>query len=94
MLYSVAIEDLAVQLERRLAQLTQLLRAQAHRGRSVGSLLVLARLDAGGPQRVTDLAAAERVAQPTMTGLIGRLEADGLVRRPPTPPTHARSGSS
>ena len=85
MLYSVAIEDLAVQLERRLAQLTQLLRAQAHRGRSVGSLLVLARLDAGGPQRVTDLAAAERVAQPTMTGLIGRLEADGLVRKTADP---------
>ena len=85
LLYSLAIEDLAVQLERRLAQLTQLLRAQAHRGRSVGSLLVLARLDAGGPQRVTDLAAAERVAQPTMTGLIGRLEADGLVRKTADP---------
>jgi len=46
---------------------------------------VLARLDAGGPQRVTELAAAERVAQPTMTGLIGRLEADGLVRKTADP---------
>jgi DNA-binding MarR family transcriptional regulator len=85
MLYSVAIEDLAVQLDRRLAELTQLLRATAHRGRSVGSLLVLRRLDADGPQRVTDLAAAERVAQPTMTGLICRLEADGLVRKTADP---------
>ena len=68
-----------------MARLTQLLRAEAHRGRSVGSLLVLARLDAGGPQRVTELAAAERVAQPTMTGLIGRLEADGLVRKTADP---------
>src|SRR5262245_3003475 len=84
MLYSVAIEDLAVQLDRRLAELTQLLRATAHRGRSVGSLLVLRRLDADGPQRVTDLA-AERVAQPTMTGLTGRLEADGLVRKTADP---------
>ncbi len=84
-LYSLAIEGLAVQLDRRLAELTHLLRAQAHRGRSVGSLLVLRRLDADGPQRVTDLAAAERVAQPTMTGLIGRLEADGLVRKTADP---------
>ena len=41
--------------------------------------------DADGPQRVTELAAAERVAQPTMTGLIGRLEADGLVRKTADP---------
>ncbi|HEX6021665.1 MAG TPA: MarR family transcriptional regulator [Solirubrobacter sp.] len=81
----MAIEDLAVQLDRRLAQLTHMLRAHAHRGRSVGSLLVLRRLDADGPQRITELAAAEHVAQPTMTGLIGRLEAEGLVRKTADP---------
>jgi DNA-binding MarR family transcriptional regulator len=31
--------------------------------------------------RITDLAAAERVAQPSMTGLVGRLEQEGFVRR-------------
>jgi DNA-binding MarR family transcriptional regulator len=35
--------------------------------------------------RITDLAAAELVAQPTMTGLVRRLEQDGLVRRTPDP---------
>ena len=81
MLYSFAIEDLAAQLERRVALVTQLLRAHAPRGRSVGALLTLRRLDADGPQRVTDLAAAELVTQPTMTVLVNRLEQDGLVRK-------------
>jgi DNA-binding MarR family transcriptional regulator len=34
-----------------------------------------------GPRRITDLAAIERLAQPTMTQLVKRLEADGLVAR-------------
>src|SRR3954454_14574281 len=57
------------------------MRAHAPRGRSVGALLALRRLDADGPQRVTELAAAELVAQPTMTVLVNRLEQDGLVRK-------------
>jgi DNA-binding MarR family transcriptional regulator len=73
--------DHAHQLYRRLALAAHLLRAEAHRGRSLGSLLVLRRLDAEGPQRITELAVAERVAQPTMTGLAGRLEQEGLVRK-------------
>lgn len=85
MLYSFPIDDLARQLERRVALISQLLRASAPRGRSVGTLLTLRRLDADGPQRVTDLAAAELVAQPTMTVLVNRLEQDGLVRKSPHP---------
>src|SRR3954447_1363253 len=73
--------DLASQLDRRIARVTQLLRASAHRGRSLGALLALRRLDDEGPLRITDLAAAELVAQPTMTVLIRRLEQDGLVRK-------------
>lgn len=34
-----------------------------------------------GPRRVTELAAAQNVAQPTMTVAVQRLEARGLVRR-------------
>jgi len=77
----VAIEDLAAQLERRIALITHVLRAQAHRGRSVAALLTLRRLDDRGPMRITDLASAERVAQPTMTALVTRLAQDGLVTK-------------
>jgi DNA-binding MarR family transcriptional regulator len=42
---------------------------------------VLAALRDGGPQRVTALATAESVAQPSMTTLLSRLERDGLVMR-------------
>jgi DNA-binding MarR family transcriptional regulator len=77
------METLATRLERGVARVTQLLRANAHAGRSVGSLLALRRLDEEGPLRITDLAAAELVAQPTMTGIVRRLEQDGLVRRTP-----------
>ena len=79
------IAALAAALERRVARATKTLRASAHPGRSVASLLTLARLEEEGPLRVTDLAAAEHVAQPSMTGLVGRLEHDGLVRRTPDP---------
>jgi DNA-binding MarR family transcriptional regulator len=77
--------ELATSLERRLARVTQLLRANTHAGRSVGSLLTLRRLDDHGPLRITDLAAAELVAQPTMTGIVRRLELDGLVLRTADP---------
>jgi DNA-binding MarR family transcriptional regulator len=77
----VSIEDLATQLERRIALITHVLRAQAHRGRSVGALLVLRRLDDRGPMRIGDLAAAELVTQPTMTAIVSRLAQDGLVSK-------------
>ena len=34
-----------------------------------------------GPRRITELAALERLAQPTMTQLVQRLECEGLVAR-------------
>ena len=91
MLYSVAIQStadttlLATQLERRVARVTQLLRANARSRSGVAALLTLRRLDDEGPLRITDLAAAELVAQPTMTGIVRRLEQDGLVARTPDP---------
>lgn len=48
------------------------------------SAVALSSLDAlarGGPQRVGDLARQERITQPGMTGLVGRLAAAGLVER-------------
>ena len=79
------LPELAVLLERRVARLNQLLRAKVHRRSSVAALLTLRRLDDEGPLRITELAAAELVSQPTMTGIVRRLEADGLVRRSPDP---------
>jgi DNA-binding MarR family transcriptional regulator len=72
---------LATQLERRVARLTQLLRASVPRRSSIAALLTLRRIDEVGPLRITDLAAAEMVAQPTMTGIVRRLEQDGFVQR-------------
>jgi DNA-binding MarR family transcriptional regulator len=71
--------DLAVELDTRLRALTALLRRRY--AISITAASTLARLRDRGPQRVTDLAAAESVAQPSMTALVGRLERDGYVRR-------------
>lgn len=53
-------------------------------GLSLPAAATLARLVREGPQRLTDLAAAEGVAQPTMTQLVSRLERDGYARRSPS----------
>lgn len=42
---------------------------------------VMTTLQTGGSTRITDLARAQRISQPAVTQLIGRMEADGLVRR-------------
>ncbi|HVI34891.1 MAG TPA: MarR family transcriptional regulator [Gaiellales bacterium] len=45
----------------------------------------LARLQRSGPARLTELASAEGVSQPSMTALIARLADQGLVRRAADP---------
>jgi DNA-binding MarR family transcriptional regulator len=50
-------------------------------GESLTSSVVLARLDDGGPARISVLAMASGVSQPSMTELVGRLEREGLVTR-------------
>jgi DNA-binding MarR family transcriptional regulator len=56
----------------------------------VTSRLTLSRLYADGAARISDLARLEGVTQPAMTGLVNRLEADGLVARS-ADPTDARA---
>jgi DNA-binding MarR family transcriptional regulator len=51
------------------------------RDMSLTSLASLSTLDRAGPQRITDLARVEGVAQPSMTVLVGILERDGFVVR-------------
>jgi DNA-binding MarR family transcriptional regulator len=53
----------------------------ARRDMSLTSLGTLATLDTTGPQRITDLARMEGLAQPSMTVLVGTLERGGLVVR-------------
>jgi DNA-binding MarR family transcriptional regulator len=48
---------------------------------SLTAASTLRRLDRDGPQRLSDLAARERVTQPAMTQLVTRLERDGLAER-------------
>src|SRR5919109_2136466 len=50
-------------------------------GMSLAQARTLAPLPDWGPRRLTDLAKQERVAQPTMTALIGRMERQGWVER-------------
>jgi DNA-binding MarR family transcriptional regulator len=76
---------LAAELDRRIAGLVRVLRGQTGAGLSVTALSTLRRVAEGEESRITDLAAAEAVAQPSMTALIGRLETRGLVRREPDP---------
>ena len=77
--------ELAGELDRRMAGLTRLLRGRTAAGLSVTALSTLRRIAEGEACRITELAAAEAVAQPSMTALVGRLETRGLVRRESDP---------
>src|SRR5258707_12367253 len=52
---------------------------------SLTAVGVLGSLDGSGPQRITTMAAAEGVSQPSMTQLVQRLEQRGLVTRTSDP---------
>jgi DNA-binding MarR family transcriptional regulator len=57
---------------------------------SLSAARILARLSDQGPQRISDLAAAEKSSQPTITNHVKRLESVGLVGRA-ADPTDARA---
>lgn len=61
--------------------------ASRHRGmdRSPIVLRTLSNLKASGPMRIGDLAVAEHITQPTMTGVVKRMEIEGLVARESDP---------
>jgi DNA-binding MarR family transcriptional regulator len=81
------LDELAGCVERLV---TWLRRSTAVPGYSVTSRLTLARLQADGPARISDLARLEGVTQPAMTGLVNRLEGEGMVTRT-ADPTDARA---
>jgi DNA-binding MarR family transcriptional regulator len=73
-------DALAAQLEAALVVLWAELLAHTESDLSRTGASVLNTLR-DGPRRITELAAAQNVAQPTMTVAVQRLEARGLVRR-------------
>jgi DNA-binding MarR family transcriptional regulator len=77
--------DLAGALDMRLARLWRALGRGGYGGLSRTATAVLSNLRHNGPQRIGDLAAAEAVAQPSMTSLVTRLENAVLVQRVPDP---------
>jgi DNA-binding MarR family transcriptional regulator len=80
-----AAPALAAELDARLIALWRTVGRLGYRDLSRTAASVLASLRNGGPQRVTALATAESIAQPSMTTLLSRLERDGLVERGPDP---------
>jgi DNA-binding MarR family transcriptional regulator len=78
---TTAADTLIDDLEVNLVRLAHALLRGAKPELSRTSTSVLAFLRDDGPQRITELAAREAVAQPSMTSLVSRLERDGLVER-------------
>src|SRR6185503_12253550 len=72
-------EDIAEALEQASVLTTRHISDQA--ALSLTAALALGRLDEEGPIRLTTLAAAEGIAQPSMTQLIQRLQRQGLATR-------------
>src|SRR5262245_31570446 len=81
---SVELLELANALGVRIGRLVRILVRDVE-GPSRTQQAVLATLEDAGPRRITELATAERVAQPSMTVLVSRLERRGWVERRPDP---------
>lgn len=75
--------EIAARLRLGVMRLARRLRQQAPAGVTPSQLSVLATLSAKGPMTLGVLAEAERVRPPTMTRIIGALEAEDLVVREP-----------
>ena len=82
---NAATATLPEQLELSVSRLAHVLLRSGGPGLSRSAASALHRLATAGPQRVTDIAAHESIAQPSATTLVGRLEAQGLVARGPDP---------
>lgn len=79
------LDGLALELIRSAARFTRLAGRVPGVAYSAVAWRVLSDLEADGPARVSALAEQQRVAQPTMTALVQRLEGEGWVVRGPDP---------
>ena len=82
--------ELASHLRLALARTARRLRQEAGTGLSPSLTAALATVERCGPLTPSELAGLERVARPTVTRVLARLEEAGLISRTPDPATGAR----
>jgi DNA-binding MarR family transcriptional regulator len=76
-------QNVATELRAVVGQLIRRLRTE--NARPTSQLAVLGRLDRGGPQTTSGLAAAEHMRPQSMAEIVAELQQDGLVDRTPDP---------
>jgi len=77
--------EVAGRLRLSTTRLARILRQQDQLGLTPTVTAALATIGREGPLTLGALAASEQVSPPTITRVVGKLEADGLVRRRPDP---------
>jgi DNA-binding MarR family transcriptional regulator len=78
---SVVTAGLASRLRLAIARLHRQLRQQSGTGLTLSQQSALATIEMHGPISLSEVAAIEQVAPPTVTKILGKLEEDGLVDR-------------
>ena len=73
--------EVAARLRLSATRLARRLRQESASGRTPSQLSALASIEQHGPLTLGALAEHERVAPPTITNIVAKLEADGLVSR-------------
>jgi len=73
--------EVAARLRLSATRLARRLRQETAAGRTPSQLSALASIEQHGPLTLGSLAEHERVAPPTITNIVAKLEADGLVSR-------------
>src|ERR671911_1503420 len=82
---TISDAELATQLRFALARSARRLRQEAGTGLSPSLTAALATVERCGPLTPSELADLERVARPTVTRVLTRLEEAGLISRTPDP---------
>jgi DNA-binding MarR family transcriptional regulator len=82
---SAEAPDLAVRLRLAVTRTARRLRQEGTVGFSPSQGAMLATIDLHGPLTPSELALRERVQRPTVTRMLARLEADGIVERAADP---------
>jgi DNA-binding MarR family transcriptional regulator len=77
--------DMAASLRLSATRLARRLRQESDAGLTPSQLSALASIQNEGPLTLGALADHERIAPPTVTRVVSKLEADGLVQRAPDP---------
>jgi DNA-binding MarR family transcriptional regulator len=80
--------EVAGRLRLSTTRLARILRQQDQLGLTPTMTAALATIGREGPLTLGALAASEQVSPPTITRVVGKLEAAGLVRRRPDPDDH------